>query len=221
MNDIKLTLNTNTNGPSIIDVIKKYHKPVITSILTKNPMPVINTVFNLKPPNSKSPITNKYKDFIWKLENENKKGYDESTDSWEANKSAEGGGKTIGPGIKINSKSHPLYKDVKQGNKISTNKLNQLLDSELNKHHDLTKDYISKEYDIQAWDTLSPNIKQLLIRKSFNTKGGIKNFPKLIDATVKGDLDKIKQESKSFYKKNGKTKPLTRENELLEKLIYY
>lgn len=223
MKDTKISLNTNTNtnGPDIINVIKKYHKPFVSSMLTRNPMPMINTAFDLKSSKTKNPITDKYKDFIWKLENENKTGYDKETDSWIAHNSAEGGGKTIGPGIKINSKTHPLYKDVKHGNKIKTEKLNKILDSELNKHHDLTKEYISKEYDIQAWDTLSPNIKQLLIRKSFNTKGGIKGFPKLTEAAVKGDLNKMKQESKSTYKEDGKTKPLTRENKMLNKLIHY
>lgn len=138
-----------------------------------------------------------------------------------AHQSVEGGGKTIGPGLKINSTTHPLYKAVNQNKAIKTDILNELLDLELRRHKVLTKEYIYKNYDKQSWDTLSINIKQLLIRKSFNTKGGIKGFPKLTEAAVKGDLNKMKQESKSTYKEDGKTKPLNRENKMLNKLIHY
>ena len=139
-----------------------------------------------------------------------------------AHQSVEGGGKTIGPGLKINSTTHPLYKAVNQNKAIKTDILNELLDLELRRHKALTKEYIYKNYDKQSWDTLSTNIKQLLIRKSFNTKnGGIANFPKLINAAVNGDISMIKKESESTYTKGGRVKPLKRENEMIKELIYY
>lgn len=166
-------------------------------------------------------LTPNFLNFMWSLENSVKNGY--KNGKWYAHSSAEGGGKTVGPGIKINSKTHPLYDKVitkKQG--LTTEEANKYLLELSGRSFDKVGKYITNKYDQVAWDTISPNIKQLLIRKDYNSRNGIKAFPKLVDAAVKGDIEGMRKHSKGYYK-DPKTKKYVElpENKRIWDLIYY
>lgn len=176
---------------------------------------------NHKIVDKKQVLTPNFMNFMWSLENSVNKGL--KNGKWYAHDSAEGGGKTVGPGIKINSKTHPLYNKVIVKNQgLTTDEANKYLLELSNKSFDNVGKYITNKYDQVAWDTISPNIKQLLIRKDYNSRKGIRSFPKLVEAAVKGDIEGMREHSKGYYRdpKTKKYKELP-ENKRIWDLIYY
>lgn len=165
-------------------------------------------------------LTDKYLDFVKSLENSVKRGYNPETGMWKAYNSPEGGGKTLGYGTKIGSKSHPLYNDVKLGKEFTDKEVHDIMYQDLDKAYDNTRKWFAENYDTLAFDTIQPQIKQALVYKQYHSRGGIGSYPKFAEGAVKGDLEQMKRENASYFKKNGKWYR-TAASERLEDLLYY
>ena len=166
-------------------------------------------------------LTDKFLDFVKSLENSVKRGYDSETGLWYAYNSPEGGGETIGYGTKIYSKTHPLYEDVKKGKGFTDQEVHDITYQDLSNAYDRVRNWVAKNYDTIAFDTLQPQIKQAAVYKQYQSRGGIGAFPKFMDALIRGDLDAARRENATYFKgKDGKWYK-TGASERLEDLLYY
>lgn len=148
----------------------------------------------------------------WAAENSIKEGWDPNTNTYSPHPSAEGGKKTVGPGIKLG-----VYKGFTQDRPYTIEELNNLvvkISREKEKH-------IKK---VLGTDTISPQIMRGLVDLSYQIKGDIaKKYPLLLETVKEGNLNKIKEEAKVHYTPKGKTKPIedTRRNKFREDNFWY
>lgn len=148
----------------------------------------------------------------WAAENSIKEGWDPNTNTYSPHPSAEGGKKTVGPGIKLGA-----YKGFTQDRPYTIEELNnQVVKISREKEKHIKK--------VLGTDTISPQIMRGLVDLSYQIKGDIaKKYPLLLEAVKEGNLDKIKEEAKVHYTPKGKTKPIedTRRNKFREDNFWY
>ena len=148
----------------------------------------------------------------WAAENSIKEGWDPNTNTYSPHPSAEGGKKTVGPGIKLGA-----YKGFTQDRPYTIEELNnQVVKISREKEKHIKK--------VLGTDTISPQIMRGLVDLSYQIKGDIaKKYPLLLEAVKEGNLNKIKEEAKVYYTPKGKTKPIedTRRNKFREDNFWY
>lgn len=148
----------------------------------------------------------------WAAENSIKEGWDPNTNTYSPHPSAEGGKKTVGPGIKLGA-----YKGFTQDRPYTIEELNnQVVKISREKEKHIKK--------VLGTDTISPQIMRGLVDLSHQIKGDIaKKYPLLLEAVKEGNLNKIKEEAKVHYTPKGKTKPIedTRRNKFREDNFWY
>lgn len=148
----------------------------------------------------------------WAAENSIKEGWDPNTNTYSLHPSAEGGKKTVGPGIKLGA-----YKGFTQDRPYTIEELNnQVVKISREKEKHIKK--------VLGTDTISPQIMRGLVDLSYQIKGDIaKKYPLLLEAVKEGNLNKIKEEAKVHYTPKGKTKPIedTRRNKFREDNFWY
>lgn len=148
----------------------------------------------------------------WAAENSIKEGWDPNTNTYSPHPSAEGGKKTVGPGIKLGA-----YKGFTQDRPYTIEELNnQVVKISREKEKHIKK--------VLGTDTISPQIMRGLVDLSYQIKGDIaKKYPLLLEAVKEGNLNKIKEEAKVHYTPKGKTKPIedTRRNKFREDNFWY
>lgn len=148
----------------------------------------------------------------WAAENSIKEGWGPNTNTYSPHPSAEGGKKTVGPGIKLGA-----YKGFTQDRPYTIEELNnQVVKISREKEKHIKK--------VLGTDTISPQIMRGLVDLSYQIKGDIaKKYPLLLEAVKEGNLNKIKEEAKVHYTPKGKTKPIedTRRNKFREDNFWY
>lgn len=148
----------------------------------------------------------------WAAENSIKEGWDPNTNTYSPHPSAEGGKKTVGPGIKLGA-----YKGFTQDRPYTIEELNnQVVKISREKEKHIKK--------VLGTDTISPQIMRGLVDLSYQIKGDIaKKYPLLLEAVKEGNLNRIKEEAKVHYIPKGKTKPIedTRRNKFREDNFWY
>lgn len=148
----------------------------------------------------------------WAAENSIKEGWDPNTNTYSPHPSAEGGKKTVGPGIKLGA-----YKGFTQDRPYTIEELNnQVVKISREKEKHIKK--------VLGTDTISPQIMRGLVDLSYQIKGDIaKKYPLLLEVVKEGNLNKIKEEAKVHYTPKGKTKPIedTRRNKFREDNFWY
>lgn len=148
----------------------------------------------------------------WAAENSIKEGWDPNTNTYSPHPSAEGGKKTVGPGIKLGA-----YKGFTQDRPYTIEELNnQVVKISREKEKHIKK--------VLGTDTISPQIMRGLVDLSYQIKGDIaKKYSLLLEAVKEGNLNKIKEEAKVHYTPKGKTKPIedTRRNKFREDNFWY
>ena len=142
---------------------------------------------------STNALSSDFINYIKFVENGQKVGYDKVKKLWFPHKSQEGGFPTIGYGHKIQSE-HEL-EAFKKG--ISDSSVESLLKSDLtiaNKH---VHEYIKSRYKVDVMLTQKQN--EMLTDFAFNL-GGLKKFPKFVDAVLRNQWDIVKRE---YIRKSG------------------
>ncbi len=152
-------------------------------------------------PASTNIFSSDFLNYMKSVENGIKKGFDSRTNLWYPHKSIEGGIPTIAYGHKIKSK-HEL-KALKKG--ISDEDALRLLHQDLSVANKHVHEYIKKVYNVNLM--LNEKQEQMLTDFAYNV--GLDKFPKFVDAVVREDWNKMKQE----YKRYSSGKELTDRNQ--------
>ena len=182
-------------------------------------LPQVQTVRQEKYPNA-LPIDNHYEFAISDIkrrlieqENEHRKGWNPLTRRWRSHKSAEGGEDTIGYGIKLVKGSPWAETAMKQGY-LTNDQVMTALDQMSRWYYGEAEKVYNKKFGEGAWDLLNGKERSFLTDYQYNVKnGGLKNFPKLMQAIHDGDIAGIKKESSRTYTgEDGKKHPLEKRN---------
>ena len=147
----------------------------------------------------------------WKSENPNNTGLN-SDGTYSPHDSAEGGSKTVGPGIKLG-----VYNNFQKDKPYTISELNQQVAN-------LSKQHYNSIVESLGTDTISPQIMRGLIDLAYQIKGNDlgKSYPKLLEQVRQGNLSGIKRESKVYWTdKKGRTKEDKRRNNFREENFWY
>jgi GH24 family phage-related lysozyme (muramidase) len=132
---------------------------------------------------STSVVNSSFVDYIKRVENSGKAGYDKNKKLWFPHKSFEGGSDTIGYGHKIQS-----GEDFSKG--ITDAQAEDLLKKDLQK----AQDQVKKELGGQQ---ISQKQMEMFVDFVFNM-GTLKKFPKFTQAALKNDVEAMKGQYKRF-----------------------
>ena len=132
-------------------------------------------------------------------ENANKKGY--KNGMWYPHRSVEGGADTIAYGHKLTPNDAHLRKG------ITEEQATALQEQDVLKNQAQAKRQVDKKYGAGTFDSLPQDSQMLLVDYQYNL-GSLSGFPSFVDATVKGNKDKMLAEHTRY----GAGKPLTKRN---------
>lgn len=147
----------------------------------------------------------------WKSENPDNVGLNPSG-TYSPHDSAEGGSKTVGPGIKLG-----VYDNFKEDKPYNLDELNQQVAT-------LSRQHYNSIVNALSTDTISPQIMRGLIDLSYQIKGNNleKSYPKLLEQVKQGNLSGIKREGKVYWTdKKGRTREDKRRNKYREENFWY
>lgn len=145
-----------------------------------------------------------YEQQLKQLENSIKAGY--KNGKWYPHNSVEGGTKTIGYGHKLSSKEN-------YSSGLTTAQVLALQKKDLANHTNIAKSMVDKKYGAGTFNKLPESRKVLLVDYAYN--GVLHEFPNFMDATVKGDKNKMLKE----YMRYTNGKPLTQRNAWTKSVI--
>ena len=117
-------------------------------------------------------------------ENNEKKGF--KNNKWYPHRSVEGGADTIGYGHKLTKADSKLYKGA------TTEEVEKLLQADVLIKQSEAKKRVDKKYGAGAFDALPQDSQMLVVDYQYNV--GLQEFPKFLDALVKGDKDTMLKE---------------------------
>ena len=154
-------------------------------------------------------ISDSFIDYLKKVENGGKVGWNEDDSLWFPHPSPEGGNDTIGYGHKL------LDIEVDQANKgLTDEEVEELLVEDL---YEAARDSenILKEYFDANYDELSTNSQEMLVDFAFNLGGhGLRKFPKFVNAIIDDEMDIMRKEYKRYYTAgSGERKELKQRND--------
>lgn len=182
---------------NVVDVAKEYAPSAVASMLLGNINPIIGQILGLNqnidltkaPPSLEKVNTN-----MWKFENPKNKGL--RGNLYYPFKTANGN-TDIGPGYDLDMQTAEFKK--KAANGMTKEELDAIMLERLRKeipHLDAKLNSITNNNA----DTISPQIKEGLLDMYWQLKNGLYDYDNLFEGIAKGDIDKIREESKVTYK---------------------
>mgnify|MGYP001024684770 FL=1 len=179
----------------MIEVAKQYVPSFAASVLTSNPVPVIGEMlgFNKKKITA-SPSLEKVNTNMWKFENPKNKGL--RGNLYYPFKTANGN-TDIGPGYDLDMQTAEFKK--KAANGMTKEELDAIMLERLRKEIPHLDAKLNSVTNNNA-DTISPQIKEGLLDMYWQLKNGLYDYDNLFEGIAKGDIDKIREESKVTYK---------------------
>lgn len=179
-------------------IIDQITEAPVAAALPAQPPAIHQTVQKSDPILSKDFI-----DYLKAVENRGKVGF--KNGRWFPHKDPSGGF-NVGYGHHLQS-DEEYNRIAKTG--LTDQQVEQLLAQDILNAKKKVDDYIRKKYKVNL--RLTPDQYHMLIDYVFNL-GGLESFPKMVDAVLRSDKSKMKQEYKRTAVLNGKKKELTGRN---------
>lgn len=181
----------------VVDIIKEYAPSAVASMLLGNINPIIGQILGLNqnidltkaPPSLEKVNTN-----MWKFENPKNKGL--RGNLYYPFKTANGN-TDIGPGYDLDMQTAEFKK--KAANGMTKEELDAIMLERLRKEIPHLDAKLNSVTNNNA-DTISPQIKEGLLDMYWQLKNGLYDYDNLFEGIAKGDIDKIREESKVTYK---------------------
>lgn len=181
----------------VVDVAKEYAPSAVASMLLGNINPIIGQILGLNqnidltkaPPSLEKVNTN-----MWKFENPKNKGL--RGNLYYPFKTANGN-TDIGPGYDLDMQTAEFKK--KAANGMTKEELDAIMLERLRKEIPHLDAKLNSVTNNNA-DTISPQIKEGLLDMYWQLKNGLYDYDNLFEGIAKGDIDKIREESKVTYK---------------------
>lgn len=182
---------------NVVDVAKEYAPSAVASMLLGNVNPIIGQILGLNqnidltkaPPSLEKVNTN-----MWKFENPKNKGL--RGNLYYPFKTANGN-TDIGPGYDLDMQTAEFKK--KAANGMTKEELDAIILERLRKEIPHLDAKLNSVTNNNA-DTISPQIKEGLLDMYWQLKNGLYDYDNLFEGIAKGDIDKIREESKVTYK---------------------
>ena len=182
---------------NVVDVAKEYAPSAVASMLLGNINPIIGQILGLNqnidltkaPPSLEKVNTN-----MWKFENPKNKGL--RGNLYYPFKTANGN-TDIGPGYDLDMQTAEFKK--KAANGMTKEELDAIMLERLRKEIPHLDAKLNSVTNNNA-DTISPHIKEVLLDMYWQLKNGLYDYDNLFEGIAKGDIDKIREESKVTYK---------------------
>lgn len=182
---------------NVVDVAKEYAPSAVASLLLGNINPIIGQILGLNqnidltkaPPSLEKVNTN-----MWKFENPKNKGL--RGNLYYPFKTANGN-TDIGPGYDLDMQTAEFKK--KAANGMTKEELDAIMLERLRKEIPHLDAKLNSVTNNNA-DTISPQIKEGLLDMYWQLKNGLYDYDNLFEGIAKGDIDKIREESKVTYK---------------------
>lgn len=182
---------------NVVDVAKEYAPSAVASMLLGNINPIIGQILGLNqnidltkaPPSLEKVNTN-----MWKFENPKNKGL--RGNLYYPFKTANGN-TDIGPGYDLDMQTAEFKK--KAANGMTKEELDAIILERLRKEIPHLDAKLNSVTNNNA-DTISPQIKEGLLDMYWQLKNGLYDYDNLFEGIAKGDIDKIREESKVTYK---------------------
>lgn len=182
---------------NVVDVAKEYAPSAVASMLLGNVNPIIGQILGLNqnidltkaPPSLEKVNTN-----MWKFENPKNKGL--RGNLYYPFKTANGN-TDIGPGYDLDMQTKEFKK--KAANGMTKEELDAIMLERLRKEIPHLDAKLNSVTNNNA-DTISPQIKEGLLDMYWQLKNGLYDYDNLFEGIAKGDIDKIREESKVTYK---------------------
>lgn len=182
---------------NVVDVAKEYAPSAVASMLLGNVNPIIGQILGLNqnidltkaPPSLEKVNTN-----MWKFENPKNKGL--RGHLYYPFKTANGN-TDIGPGYDLDMQTAEFKK--KAANGMTKEELDAIMLERLRKEIPHLDAKLNSVTNNNA-DTISPQIKEGLLDMYWQLKNGLYDYDNLFEGIAKGDIDKIREESKVTYK---------------------
>lgn len=182
---------------NVVDVAKEYAPSAVASMLLGNINPIIGQILGLNqnidltkaPPSLEKVNTN-----MWKFENPKNKGL--RGNLYYPFKTANGN-TDIGPGYDLDMQTAEFKK--KAANGMTKEELDAIMLERLRKEIPHLDAKLNSVTNNNA-DTISPQIKEGLLDMYWQLKNGLYDYDNLFEGIAKGDIDKIREESKVTYK---------------------
>lgn len=182
---------------NVVDVAKEYAPSAVASMLLGNINPIIGQILGLNqnidltkaPPSLEKVNTN-----MWKFENPKNKGL--RGNLYYPFKTANGN-TDIGPGYDLDMQTKEFKK--KAANGMTKEELDAIMLERLRKEIPHLDAKLNSVTNNNA-DTISPQIKEGLLDMYWQLKNGLYDYDNLFEGIARGDIDKIREESKVTYK---------------------
>jgi flagellum-specific peptidoglycan hydrolase FlgJ len=182
---------------NVVDVAKEYAPSAVASMLLGNVNPIIGQILGLNqnidltkaPPSLEKVNTN-----MWKFENPKNKGL--RGNLYYPFKTANGN-TDIGPGYDLDMQTAEFKK--KAANGMTKEELDAIMLERLRKEIPHLDAKLNSVTNNNA-DTISPQIKEGLLDMYWQLKNELYDYDNLFEGIAKGDIDKIREESKVTYK---------------------
>jgi len=180
---------------NVVDVAKEYAPSFVASALTGSPVSIIGEIlgFNKKKITA-PPSLEKVNSNMWKFENPKNKGL--RGNLYYPFKTANGN-TDIGPGYDLDMQTAEFKK--KAANGMTKEELDAIMLERLRKEIPHLDAKLNSVTNNNA-DTISPQIKEGLLDMYWQLKNGLYDYDNLFEGIAKGDIDKIREESKVTYK---------------------
>jgi GH24 family phage-related lysozyme (muramidase) len=153
-------------------------------------------------------LSNGFIDYLKKVENGGKIGWDTDKELWYPHPSPEGGNDTIGYGHKLLNVEVEVAEDGMTDKEIEDLLVEDMYEATRDLEH-ILNDYFDADYT-----QLSDSSQEMLADFAFNLGGhGLRKFPKFVNATIDEDIDTMRKEYKRYYTDgNGVKKELEQRN---------
>ena len=160
-------------------------------------------------------ISDVFIEYLKKVENGGKTGWNNDDELWYSHASPEGGNDTIGYGHKL------LNSELEQAAKGLTDiEIDDLLIEDIHKAIDSASTVLSQHFNAD-FDDLCVNSQEMIIDFAYNLGGnGLRKFPKFVNAVIDDNTEVMLQEYKRYYTSgNGVKKELEQRNKEFQTLF--
>lgn len=141
-------------------------------------------------------------------------GWDAASGVWRPHKSNEGGAKTIGYGIKLSNGTRWAGLAQKQ-NFLTDRQVEEAVADMASEYYGRAQKAYDGMFGIGEWDALSWKAQSILTDYEYNSRRGLRSYPKLLKAIHDGDIETAKSES---GRHSGGTPLKERNKRILEEL---
>ncbi len=141
-------------------------------------------------------------------------GWDAANGVWYPHKSNEGGAKTIGYGIKLSNGTR--WAELAQKQKFLTDRqVEEAVADMSSEYYGRAQEAYDGMFGTGEWDALSWKAQSILTDYEYNSRRGLRSYPKLLRAIHDGDIETAKSES---GRHSGGTPLKERNKRMLEEL---